>query len=174
MTREKANEKRPNPDFMADRGCRMNCTACVVSYEARLRGYDVEAMSYTNNTKLNLLAHTPALAWLDHKTKTTPCFIRLNIDTSEQLKERLEQEIKNNGRYLFHHSWKECDSWHIISADRDEKNILRLYDPQDGKTYTGGYIDNYLNEVGNAEFLRIDDKLFNLDIVDHVLRKARP
>jgi len=174
MTREKANEGRPNPDFALERGYRENCTACVVAYEARLRGYDIEAMSRTGNDKITELMYAPYKAWFDTETKDTPNPTRIPFETPEELKQRLVQKIERGSRYTFRFELKGEEIRHIISADKDERGFLRLYDPQNGITLTGDSTLVYLNIAATAEILRIDNKLFSLDIVNHILRKARP
>jgi hypothetical protein len=187
MTRDKADQQKPNPDFMAGVGYRENCTACTVAYEARLRGFDVEAQSKEGNAKMDELSVSPNMAWIDTKTGKAPDFVTSGgALTADELKKHLEQEVEPGGRYVFGFDWRSrYGAKHIVSVDRNTEGLLRLYDPQSGRTYTGAGLDAYLKDIklfdgtgsdtrpAPAKLLRVDDKPFNLDIVNHVLRKAR-
>jgi len=176
MTREKANEGKPNPDYEMDNGYRNNCMACVVAYEARLQGYDVEAASRTGNDKMEILAQKAAyMAWLDPKTNVSPYPAYVKGETHKELIQRLEREVEHGRRYMIRFDWaRDTRYGHVMSVDRNEEGLLRLYDPQNGITRIGGDMDRYLERAVDVGVLRIDDKLFNLDIADHILRKARP
>lgn len=52
----RADGTKANPRFMERRGYRVNCQTCVVAYEARLRGYDVEAKAYQNTGIQSVMA----------------------------------------------------------------------------------------------------------------------
>jgi len=66
--------------------------------------------------------------------------------------------------------------------DRNEEGVLRFYDPQTAKEYVGDAAYNYLHQfkytmsIGGMKIparpkvLRIDDKQFNLDMVNHILK----
>lgn len=69
--------------------------------------------------------------------------------------------------------------------DRDEQGALRLYDPQTGQTYTGKQINAYLGRLKFTmsigvvkvstppKILRIDDKQFNLDVVNYIMEGVK-
>ena len=66
MTFEEADALRGNPHYKEDEIYRVNCQSCVVAYEMRRRGFDVEA--FGNNTAGDcvpfLLSLKTQLAWL--------------------------------------------------------------------------------------------------------------
>lgn len=76
-------------------------------------------------------------------------------------------------------------SGHIVSIDRDAGDNLRIYDPQSGSTYTGSSVAKYLGQIkytttvhghkmpARPKVLRVDDKLFNMDIVNEILEGAQ-
>ena len=70
MTHEQANGNMPNPNYKV--GIRdeysINCQSCVVAYELRRRGYDVETLGRIfgdENNIPNKLAFHSELAWKD-------------------------------------------------------------------------------------------------------------
>ncbi len=150
MTRDEADNKNTNPKFMQERGYDTNCQSCVVAYEARLRGYDVEAKSRLNNFDAGMVAHNSTLAWIDPETGRPPKLIRngKDVKTPKQCKDWIEETVKPGERYTFEHEWKGRDYYgHIICVDRAPSGKLRFFDPQSGKTMMGADIDNYLSGV---------------------------
>jgi len=183
MTIDEANHGKPNPNFNKDGGYTINCQSCVVSYEARLRGYDVQTLPNTKGSKLAELSRKTNLAWIDPATGTHPAYIFDDTATTvKKFSNFLEKTVEKNKRYTLEFSWKgRSRSGHIISMSRDADGALTLYDPQIGRTYTGKQIDAYIGRMkftttvyGNKfvtppKILRVDDKMFNLDMVNHIL-----
>lgn len=147
MTRAEANGNHPNPNYFLESGYRTNCQSCVVTFEARLRGYDVQTKPMKRGSMLDQLAHDTRLAWKDPRTGQKPEFIKdSTVTTPKKCRDWLEKTIQPGQRYTLQNSWKgRSRSGHIISADRDSSGALRLYDPQTGKTYRGSDIDGYLS-----------------------------
>lgn len=186
MTREQANEGRVNPNFNQGGGYRINCQSCVVAFEARLRGYDVKTLPNTRGSKLSELARNTRLAWKDPKTGKHPDFMQdESVSTPKKCRTWLENTIKSGERYTFQHLWKgRSRSGHIISLDRDTDGSLRLYDPQNGKTYKGADIDDYLSQIKYKttvmgmklstapKVLRVDNLEFNPDFTDHIMEAS--
>jgi len=186
MTRNEANHAKANPKFGTNNGYKINCQACVVTYEARLRGYDVRSLPNTKGSKLEELSKQTNLAWIDTKTGKPPEYIFSSETTNDKkFLKFMEDNIKENERYTLEFSWGGRErSGHIISLDRDENGKLRLYDPQSAKTYTGNQIQLYLKKIkyvitvyGNKipvvpKILRIDDKQFNLDFANNIMESA--
>ena len=152
MTQDEANQQRANPNFEKSNGYRINCASCVVTYEARLRGYDVQTQSNTkSNQSTQHLMYNTDHAWIDPKTGKPPVGIRNDVNAvknAKQARQWMEDTIQPGERYTFRHGWKgRGRSGHIISADRDTDGSLRLYDPQNGKTYKGADVDKYLGKT---------------------------
>ena len=74
MTRDEANGGNPNPLFSEGGGYMINCQTCVVTYEARLRGYDVTALPNAKGSMLETLSRNTRLAWIDKRTGEAPEF----------------------------------------------------------------------------------------------------
>lgn len=183
MTRDDANHGKPNPNFKQNHGYRVNCQSCVVAYEARLRGYDVQTLPNVKGSKLAELARQTNMAWIDPATGKYPAYIFDDTATTvKKFYDFIENTVEKEKRYTLQFSWKgRSRSGHIISMDRDELNALRLYDPQTGQTYTGKQINTYLGQLKYTmslggmkistppKILRVDDKEFNLDVVNHIM-----
>jgi len=187
MTRDEANKGRPNPNYELNEAYKSNCQSCVVSYEARLRGYDVMARPYGADDIMDRLAKHTNLAWIDPLTGEHPEYIYDDkIDTAKKFLKFLEEKVEKGKRYTLQFSWKgKSRMGHIVSLDRDENNLLRIYDPQCGKTYSGDIVGRYLRQIKYVQtvqgvkmptrpkIMRIDDKEFNLDVVNRVLEGAK-
>ena len=187
MNREKANKGRVNPNYKKGGGYTINCQTCVVAFEARLRGYDVQALPNLKHSKLEELSRHTNLAWIDKETGKHPDYIRdNNIKNAKQCYDFLEATIEEDKRYTIEFAWKgRGNGGHIVCIDKDEDGKLRLYDPQIGRTYTPNEIKKYLRNIKYAitiygqklpfppKLLRIDDKQFDLDMVNAILEAVK-
>lgn len=195
MTREDANGGKPNPKFRNSHGYQINCQSCVVSYEARLRGYNVQTLPNTRGSALDTLSRDTDLAWIDPKTGNKAKGISCIAKNKTELYKIVDNTIKEGERYTFRFNWRGRRSGHVISADRHAGRI-RLYDPQSGETMLGdkvlSYFDRIKIKVDEVEkfhgykiplteeilyrkrprLLRVDDKEFNLNIVNKIMEGA--
>ncbi|HUM42450.1 MAG TPA: minor capsid protein [Fervidobacterium sp.] len=187
MTFDDANHGKPNPNFKQSHGYQINCQSCVVTYEARLRGYNVQTLPNTKGSMLDKLSRQTNMAWIDPATGKHPAYIFDEAaNTVKKFYDFIEKTVEAQKRYTLQFSWKgRSRSGHIISMDRDEQGALRLYDPQTGQTYTGKQINAYLGRlkftmsIGGVKvstppkILRIDDKQFNLDVVNYIMEGVK-
>lgn len=186
MTFEEADGRSANPGYRKGTGTASNCQSCVIAYEARLRGYDVEAMSYTGNQTAEELSLNTRIAWVDPETGDTPDYEPWDygkIYDKRSYGDYLESTVKTGGRYTLEFYWKNAQGGHIITAERDEDGKLRLYDPQTGKTYTKDYEKEAL--LGRMRFstsygrattpllLRVDTLSFREEVVNNVVKEER-
>lgn len=184
MTREQADKGKANPNYLQGGGYRTNCQSCVVTYEARRRGYDVITKPNTRGSKLDELSRASHEAWIDPKTGKTPERPKSNefVTTPKKCRNMLENTIQPGERYTFGHSWKgRSHTGHIICADKDSKGNLRLFDPQSGQTMMGSDIDNYLSRIKyttsfygtkincSPRLLRVDNLSINPDYANHIM-----
>lgn len=187
MTREEANGGKPNPNFKQGLGYQTNCQSCVVAYEARLRGYNVQALPYEKGSAAEKLLRHTNRAWIDPATGKHPEYMYDDTaTTAKKFLSFLENNIKSKQRYTLEFSWKKRNgAGHIVSLYRDAGDMLQIYDPQSGVTYTGGNVAKYLGQIkytmtvyghkmpARPKVLRVDDKLFNMDIVNEILEGAQ-
>ena len=192
MSREEANSGNANPNFSQGGGYRINCQTCVVAYEARLRGYDVQAKPNTKGSQLAELSRNTNDAWIDPATgKAVQQYLySKNQDSSlpttpKQCRKWLNDNVEPGARYTFSHGWKgRGNSGHIISVDKDSSGHLRLYDPQSGQTMTGKDVDTYLSRIRYTRtvygtkyktapnLLRVDNLQFNPKYINNILEAS--
>ncbi len=96
----------------------------------------------------------------------------------------LDKTVEEGKRYHVGFHWKgRGRAGHIICADRTEDGALRLYDPQSGRSFsTPSAILEYGRKVRYKMILpgavlkippriyRVDDKEFNMEIVEKILK----
>lgn len=192
MSREEANGGNANPNYEQGGGYRTNCQTCVVAYEARLRGYDVQAKPYAKGTDMEKLARNTNAAWVNPmsgKQVSQYSYSQHQDDglptTAKQCRKWLNENVQPGARYTFSHGWKgRGSSGHIISIDKDSSGHLRLYDPQSGKTMTGKDVDTYLSRVRYTRtiygtkyktapnLLRVDNLQFNPRYINNILEAS--
>lgn len=147
MTFEQANQKNANPLFRKGGGYKSNCQSCVAVFEARLRGYNIEAKPMERHTVAYALSGQTNLVWVDPVTGNHPLYIfNKEANTSSLFMDFLENTIHQDQRFTLEFRLKSGSS-HIIFADRDQSGSLRLYDPQNGKVRTGHRIEKYLRKI---------------------------
>lgn len=197
MTFDEANHNRVNPNFEKDYDCKRNCQSCVVTYEARLRGFDVQARPKTSVTAYDL-SHDTNMAWIDPITKETPISDVLDIVniSDSDFYDWIYENMEEDGRYTFRFNWKGGGtSGHIISAQRTKDGFM-LYDPQNGKIITERIsIEAYLSRIntdipktimfnglempnpaftkGMPNLLRVDDLEINMKIANEIMEAVK-
>ena len=188
MTHDEANEKNPNPNYVAgeENGYNNNCQSCVVAYEMRRRGYDVEALMRINNDQTNMpdkLSKRTQSAWIDQKTGEEPqkrrCGGAYDIDrlgrvkykSLKQINKELDEATSEPGRYHIDWAWNNKEEGHIIVAERFENGGIRFYDPQTGKVKQWKDIASRIKVNNGVGVLRVDDLLLNENVACNVVRR---
>ncbi|WFF74011.1 minor capsid protein [Proteiniclasticum sp. QWL-01] len=185
MDPQRANSGNPNPHFLDAYGYRVNCQSCVVTYEARLRGYDVSTLP--KGAAGDQLSRKTNLAWIDPASKTHPEYIfDETATTAKRLYKFLDDTLDPEGRYTIEFAWKgRRNSGHIVSLSKNPEGGLNLYDPQSGKHYHNKEVEAYFGNLKlkfrvpalnvtvplPAKVLRVDDKEFNLGIVNQIMEE---
>ena len=188
MTIDEADNGKTNPNYFSKRAYQINCQTCVVAYEARLRGYDVVAKGNTRGSMLERLSGDTALAWIDPKTGKKPEYIQdESANTPKRFTRFLEETIKDDERYTVQFGWKgKSRCGHIVNISREDGEIvLRDNQAPMEMVYKGNealeeYFRRvkYYQSVGGYKFyagpklLRIDNLMFNEDVVNKILEKA--
>ena len=177
MSHSEADNGKSNPFYKkATKEYRENCQTCVVAYEARRRGYDVRAGAYQKGNKSYVLSASAKDAWIDKNTgdvaKADEDF--WNAKNYKEMKNLLDDKVKEGERYNISFLWKNKSSneGHVISVERDKEGVY-LYDPQKDEQTRGKDIETYLRKIktGNTvEFYRVDDKSFNPEFMDDILK----
>lgn len=198
MDETEADEGRPNPNFEEDHAYQINCQSCVVTYEARRRGYNVQTLpNYEEEGgALYRLSKDTRLAWIDPLTGEKPEFIRhpASAKTVKAYVQWLNIAVEKDKRYTLQVFWKRRGG-HIVHIRKDADDRLEIYDPQTGELFSYklwrntrtkkrietsvDMVEWFLKQVrftyygrwAGPELLRVDDKAFNLDIVNEIMEK---
>lgn len=164
MSFEQADGGAPNPHFADSKliGYRDNCQTCVVAYEARLRGYDVQALPNLRNPAIKKLAYNTSLAYEGGKY--------LQRKKGQNKVNFLRESIQNGERFTIEFAWRKVRAAHIISITK-QNGVLSAYDPQSGRKYSEKALKIMLtNDTKNEKIMRVDNLEFNSSIVDHILK----
>lgn len=155
MSHEEADDGKCNPNYYQSSyngGYAKNCQSCVVAYEMRRRGYDVEAVIYEGkqNPRQKELAQLQTNGWRNEDG--TPARFEGVNDRHEQAvrmngervapnltKKKAIAEINSmvgEGRYCIEYLNKgQQTSGHIVIAERIDGKV-RVYDPQTNNYHT--------------------------------------
>lgn len=192
MTFEQADSGHVNPNFDPSSeydGYRVNCQTCVVAFEARQRGYDVEARPRNTDAALDLSCD-PSLAWIDPRTNKKPEYIyNPNLRDPQSYLNFVKETVKPGQRYTIQVLWDddEIGGGHIVNIDRDLHGELRIKDNQVSNKYNG-YTEDYNGDSEVLQFLqyarydnadvvpkllRIDNMKFNAKYVTKILKGVR-
>lgn len=181
MTFTEADSGSVNPNFEESDGFQCNCQTCVVVFEARLRGWNIEAKPYTEGSNLEKLSENTSLAWIDSEGKHPQYVYNLEANSTDAMYDFISETVKPGQRYTMQGIWK--GPWgcgHIISVFREETGNLVFYDPQINKIYNErGIKENVLSmmkkgttEEETIKLLRVDNLSFDKDIVSSIVRKS--
>lgn len=185
MTFEEANEQRGNINYGKGKEYGVNCQSCVVSNELRRRGYDVTAapnLKKQGNIPYELSRKTN-WAWIDPETMKMPdkkkaggqyvSGYSIKTKNLAQVNKELDEITKEVGRYHINFVWKGGKSGHIITAERLENGIVRIYDPQTGKIVKWPVTSKDISLKYGVSVLRVDNMLVNTDIIDGIVKKSK-
>lgn len=193
MTFEEADTGNVNPSYGTAKGYDTNCQTCVGVFEARQRGYDVEATPNTEGSLNEKLSHDQGLMWIDPKTgeHCKPQRMDDTVTTPKRCLAALENIVKRGERYTFGFAWKGRERCgHIINLDRANDGQLRLKDNQRGRGEKSEWIgaNEVLEYLGRIRYtmvikiahgvkinvgpriLRIDDKMFDPDMSNAIFK----
>ena len=193
MTWDEADSGNVNPNYANGYGYQINCQSCVVTMEARLRGYDVEVLPNTPGSMLQRLSRNTAMAW-KNPDGTPAKYLLGDVEdritqnhagkfyTAKSFEKKLLETLEPGARYNIGFGWKgkqRCG--HIVSMDISNDGVLHIYDPQINRNYYGKEVSNYLKQMkytassygqkyaAGPQVMRVDDKIFDLDVVNKIM-----
>lgn len=178
MTHHEADNGNVNPNYMPNSAYSKNCQSCVVCYELRRRGFNLKTKPRVNKGYMQDLALDATLAYIDPKTGRKPEKNIMKVTTPDKAYDWLQDNI-NDGRYEFRVVWKKSGYGHIITAYKENGNVV-LYDPQNNKTYKtkDEMKDSILNKVKFKGYestkpfaLRVDNLDINQEILDAIVER---
>ena len=176
MNFRQADGGSPNPNYKKGGGYAKNCQTCVVAYELRRRGFNVEALSNYKGSMSEVLSYNTSLAWVDRNSGKPPAYIIPGKRTVKQAFEYLKTDLEKERRYTIEFSWKNKTFGHIIHLWKNKDNILSLYDPQNGINTRGNDdVMRYLEKVrpSTIKLLDVQNCDINMNVVNKILQGAR-
>lgn len=164
MAHADADSGRVNPHYGEGREYNINCQSCVVAYEARRRGYDLEVVPRDSaHPKCEELARDSRLAWFD-KDGNRPRFLIAGAGrdtekkawyhervwqgekpTAKRFSKILHESLEPDARYTLEFSWTDGHTHgsHIVTLRRDGDDLV-IYDPQSNRQYRGDRAEEYI------------------------------
>lgn len=194
MTHAQADTGRVNPHYGEKSVYGINCQSCVATYEARLRGYDVEVVpNDAAHPACEQLAKNTLLIWKNKDGSDADFFFGSNvwtykgawvgeIPTAKRFEKKMLESLDENGRYTLQFKWKGFNAGHIVSLGKDSGQLV-IYDPQSNKMMRGDKVSEYLERLqyrrqfkGNEYYnwpgvIRVDDKEINFDMANKIMIK---
>ena len=169
----------------------VNCQTCVLAFEMRSRGYNIEARGNTKTDKdmCRRLSAETRKAYIDPETGKMPQFLGTweETNTDRRLIKFMDKTVKKGERYNLAVQWK-YGSGHVVSVMRDDNGDLMVYDPQTNKKYNkDAILSEFLMRNGKSvtqyrvktywgdiriqpDFYRVDNTLINPVYADAVLK----
>ena len=191
MSFELADSGHVNPNIGKSEGYYINCQSCVVVFEARERGYDVEVLPNTKGSMLERLAYNTNLAWIDPETGKHPEYVYDNLRrTPDEYYDFIDSVVKPGQRYTIEFIHKRGSGGHIVNIDRAKDGQLRIKDNQRrisersewiGANAVGEYLgkmryENFSLLGGSTpcvpKLLRIDNMDFDYSVVNNIMKEA--
>lgn len=192
MSFAQADSGNVNPKYGSDIGYSKNCQSCVVTFEARLRGYNVRVLPNTKGSVLEELSRNCNWAWINPETGESPQYIfDSSLTSANEYLNFVREKVVQGNRYTIQFAWKGRDNYgHIVNLDRTEDGRLRIKDNQRGVGERSEWVGDeevleYLSRMkyydytllGNKyscvpKLLRIDNMEFNEDVVNYIMEEA--
>lgn len=137
-----------------------NCQRCIIAYEMRRRGYNVEANKYTGNRDPIYNTHismTRAFLGYDSFIQTKEYDKKPSGEkyaNKKQLVKAMEKDMLDQpegARFVLSWNWKNYKYGHTINAEKVDGKI-KLYDAQTGTEHT---IDDIINGTSGLGGIRV-------------------
>ena len=192
MTPKEADSGHVNPKFSEGAGYRINCQSCCPTYEARLRGYNVEVVpNDAQHPACDTLSKNTSLIWRNADGSPAEYIYGGHwisatdwegaAPTAKRFEKLLQDNLEEGARYHLGFGWKGYRSGHIVTLTK-EPDGLRIYDPQCDRSYSGDQVSAYLGRIKYQttsygykfytwpEVMRVDDKEFDFDMASQIMR----
>lgn len=185
MSFDEADQLRANPMYpTGERPYRVNCQSCVVAYELRRQGFDVEALPNMEivGSPQERLSYNTVSIWIDRKTGKPPKKEYVSIaglDNDKALSSVVDK-IQVQGRYHISLTWKERDErgyeiGHVFTIERKRNGTIFAYDPQDGKmSKDTALLKEYLSLASRGyrvHIYRVDNCDINTSMISKIVKK---
>ena len=186
MSFEEAGGYNVNPKFKSgDNNYTKNCQISVICLEARIRGYDVEALPY-GSQESKFLSYYPNHAFIDLETKMVPHFKMIEAYNSQDFSIWLDKNIQPGARYMIRgiininndNISNQHSVAHMVVLTKSKSGDLVFHDAMSGTIYDKSFVNKfefkgnrgYGAEPYRPSIIRIDDKQLNPSIANKVLK----
>lgn len=160
-----------NPNYASGKkGYTINCQRCIAAMEARMQGYDVEALPARENDK-----YARKNRWAKFFGKSPRSVKRVNDPWEESTVESTKTKIlKKMGEWGPHSravlsiDWKDRNYGHVMTLVNTSLGVA-LFDPQTAKTYS---LDTILSKstLNTVTMLRVDDSNLDNDYIKDAVK----
>lgn len=162
-----------NPNFSTeDMRYSQNCQRCVAAYEARRRGFDVQASEALVEQQDRLRNIYDEQGWANVFENGLSSFERpagvTDIQVRESIKNRMS-EYGDGARAIVSIIWKKPGSGGHVFIVEQVKGQTRFIDPQVGSKNCYSYFDNGKIIPNQTLILRVDDKKFT-SLIDSCIK----
>ncbi len=161
MSFKQANEGKVNPNYSKSLEYQNNCQTCILTFELRLRGFDIEAVPFDkNNPDMVKLAKQPWLVYQNTKV------LQSTAKNFRKCEEWLKNNIKQGERYGFGYRPGMVTNKHVIIAQKTLLGKIEFYDPQNGNKLKVGDVlrDAYMYQRIGLNALHYQPILFKMDV----------
>ncbi len=184
MSFEAANNHAVNPIYtkLSTKNAELigktqNCQTCVVAYEMRRRGFNVEASLWKKTDQgsfKGFIAKHPGQAFVLPGAKYDPKYgWGPRATVAQTINDVIEKKL-SPGRYHIHWEWSKTPDAHVITFEIDKKGMIQFYDPQSGVRYSPEEFYNKYNgsiKENSIHYYRVDDLPFDTRVADIVIKK---
>lgn len=157
--------KDANPNYDMGPEYQYNCQRCIIATEARLRGYDVQALPTSSDDTM-----PRGLNYLSNFDNPNP--ISISSRSARTSQKSVESEMAgfgDNSRAVMSFGWSGGGSGHVINVVR-RNGRTGYYDGQTGEKYDATALFNAMSRSSGITLTRVD----NLSFSDTVNRSVRP
>lgn len=147
-----------------------NCQRCVIAYEMRRRGYDVEAAEWQNDG-LGIGYRNLSKSFSDFKEENVHHYNNDKYGNKfssrgalirQMAKDMLEEP--EGARFILNWDWKCFDAGHTVNAEK-RNGTIEIYDAQNGKKYSiKDLIDRKDLRATTLEWIRTDNLLLSSNL----------
>lgn len=186
MDFEKANHRRVNPKYWESQSTRKadilarttNCQSCVVAYEMRRRGLNVEAAlrKIHRVDSAFALQKRPYLAFeVPGKAFDTEYGFSPKPSAAKGI-EDFVKEATTSGRYHVYWQWEDKSNGHIITYEVNRGGESFFYDPQISRRYS---VKEFIEETkdvikeNSVSYYRVDNLPFTDTAINVVLKSKK-
>ena len=158
--------KDANPLYNTGAEYQFNCQRCVIATEARMRGYDVQALpTYDGDSMPSHDAYltnfeNPQTSYIQH---TTASANRNDV-------ERQMAAMGNGARATMSFGWKGAYSGHVINV-MQRNGKTKYFDGQDGTEVSPSHLFNAISNSSAISLTRVDNLAFSSTVNEAVRRK---